>query len=48
MRIIWNKYPPGPLFVLFGPGTEKGQEEIRNWPTHYKRSKCVAVKVIHM
>ena len=29
----------GPLFVVLGPGTEKGQLERREWPTHYDRSK---------
>ena len=26
----------GPLFVLFGPGSKRGEEEMRNWPTHYR------------
>ena len=34
----------GPVFVAFSPGTAKGQEERRNWPTHYKRSMCQMLK----
>ena len=26
----------GPLFVLLGPGTKKGELERLNWPTHYR------------
>ncbi len=33
----------GPLFVAFGPGTARGEQERLNWPTHYKRSKFIVV-----
>lgn len=39
----WALYriPPsvGPLFVAFGPGSAKGEQERLNWPTHYKSSE---------
>ena len=31
----------GPLFVLFGPGTEKSQQERINWPTHYRSEQIL-------
>ena len=33
----------GPLCVVFGPGTQKGEQERLNWPTHYRRSKLIYV-----
>ncbi len=29
----------GPLFVAFGPGSQKGEQERLNWPTHYKSKR---------
>ena len=41
-----KKYPPtGPIFVLIGPGTKKGQKEIENWPSHYRRSEFVHKRI---
>ena len=31
----------GPLFVVFGPGTKKSEEERKNWPTHYRRKVII-------
>ena len=31
----------GPLFVLFGPGTKKSQQERINWPTHYRSEQIL-------
>ena len=41
LELIWLLFflplhSAGPLFVLFGPGTEKSQQERINWPTHYR------------